>query len=103
MNQVRKLKRDNKLYIGVFYTLNGVLVIVFASMNLLKPYLFVFFGLLLGVVGINILFSLRTKNPWYLVTSFHYLTLAIAIWAEFNSHDKLKKYMLFFCLHWCAC
>ncbi len=97
MKKTRKLKRDNKFYIGLFYTLNGVLAFIFASLDIIEIYLFVLCGLLLLVILINLLFVIRTKNPGYLVTSLHYLVLALAFWsAAKHNHSLFKTFMLFF-------
>ncbi len=97
MNRTRKLKRDNKLYIGLFYMLNGILVFIFASLGLLRVYLFVLCGLLSVVIPVNLVFVIRTKNPGYLVTALHYSVLALAFWSAARHNESLAKtFLLFF-------
>ncbi len=98
MKQVRKLKRDNKFYIGVFYTLNGILALILASTGMLTSYLYVLSGLILLVVLVNLVFAARTGNPGYLVTAVHYLVLTLVFgWAAMHDNTMSGTLFLVFC------
>lgn len=90
----RKLRKDNKLYIGLFYTLNGILAALFAAMGLFSVYLHVLAGSLALVILMNILFTVRTGNYWFLITALHYLVLSAALWVEMHSNGSNKQTFL---------
>ena len=92
MRQIKKLKRDNKFYIGIFYTLNGLLAVLLASFNKLELYMQVLSVLLLAVVLVNLLFALRTKNLWYGITALHYTVILVFFWgASLQNRDLVDS------------
>jgi len=93
MKQIKKLRRDNKFYIGIFYTLNGLLALLFASFYRLEFYLQVFTALLMLVVLVNLLFALRTKNLWYGITAIHYTIILLFFWGALHRNQQLTGTM----------
>ncbi len=82
MGTKRKFKADSKLHVGVFYFANGALLLLSALVLRTDLYLRFLVVALAGVVLVNLLFAIRTRNWFYSLPALNYLLVAVMIWSR---------------------
>jgi hypothetical protein len=98
MKRVNKVKVKNHSWIGLIFIGNGVLAGISIIYNLLNLYLYLLVGIMFTIVLINLIFSFRTTNKFYLVTALHYsVCLGLFLSAIFQERTHSKPiYLVFF-------
>ncbi len=82
MKASRRFKADSKLHVGVFYSLNGLLVLLSTLVLRVDFYLRFLVLALALVVLVNLVFAARTWNWAYLFPALNYLLVAVMIWSS---------------------
>jgi len=94
---MNKIVSSNRFYVGIFYSLNGFLAIFMLTTNNISIYLSILLFFLTLVIVTNLVFGIRTRNPWFLLTAAHYSNISLAILFELYQLETAKKlFMILF-------
>jgi len=93
MRRINKLKPVDYAWLGLIFIGNGVLAGAAVIYGFLNSYLYLLLSAIFTIVLINIVFSIRTKNLFYLVTALHYTIISLYFVAVIIENSQLLNLM----------